>query len=332
MTKVLITGGTGFIGSNLALRHRADGDDVVVLAKTATEAERENAADLEKAGVRLVIGSVTEPARVEEAMRGVTIVHHIAAAMREANIPDQVFWDVNVEATRRLLQAARAAGVLRFVYCSSIGAMGKTPAKPAGEESPCDPRDIYQKTKRAAEELCLEFHRAHAFPLSIVRPAEVYGPRDRRLLKLFRTIARGTFMMIGDGRNEHHLVYIDDMVQGFRLAATHAAAAGQIFIIAGEHPVRLEDLVRVVARQLQVKEPRWRLPLLPIRLAAAVVEDLCAPFGIQPPIYRRRVDFFRSDYAFDIGKARRILGYRPEFDVETGVRRTMEWYRQRGLI
>ena len=96
--------------------------------------------------------------------------------------------------------------------------------------------------------------------------------------------------------------------------------------------VRLDDLVRIVARQLQVREPRRRLPLLPIRLAAGIVEDLCAPFGIQPPIYRRRVDFFRSDYAFDIGKARRLLGYRPEFDVETGVRRTMEWYRQRGLL
>jgi len=330
--KVLITGGTGFIGSNLALRYRADGDEVVALARTATDAERENAADLQKAGVALQIGSITEPDRVAQAVRGVDVVHHIAATMREANLPDRVFWEVNVEATRRLLETSRSAGVKRFVYCSSIGAMGKTPAKPASEESPCEPQDIYQKTKRAAELACLEYHREHGFPLSIVRPAEVYGPRDRRLLKLFKTIARGTFAMIGSGRNHHHLVYIDDMVQGFRLAAQRPEAVGQIFIIAGGLPVALDDLVLIISRQLEVKVRRLRIPLLPVRLAAALVEGICAPLGVQPPIYRRRVDFFRSDYSFDISKARKIIGYEPEFDVERGIGETLAWYRRRALL
>jgi nucleoside-diphosphate-sugar epimerase len=252
--------------------------------------------------------------------------------MREANVPDSVFWEVNVEATRRLLQTAHKAGVGRFVYCSSIGAMGKTPAKPASEESPCEPQDIYQTTKRAAELLCLNFHMQHRLPISIVRPAEVYGPRDRRLLKLFKAISKGTFAMIGSGRNEHHLVYIDDMVQGFRLAAEREEAIGQIFIIAGDRSVTLRDLTRIIAQKLSVKPPWIRIPLLPVRAAAVVVERICAPLGVQPPIYPRRVDFFRSDYSFDITKARKCLGFQPAFDVERGIGETLRWYKERNLL
>lgn len=330
--KVLITGGTGFLGSNLALHYARQGNEVVVLSIEATPAERENAEDLRSAGVTLVTGSVTDRDAVAASSKGAAIVHHIAAAMREANVPDRHFWEVNVEATRHLLEVSRAQGVRRFVYCSSIGAMGKTPTKPADERTPCSPQDIYQVTKKAAEEACLEFHAATGLPISIVRPAEVYGPRDRRLLKLFRAIKSRTFVMIGEGRNEHHLVYIDDMVQGLVLAAEAEAAVGQIFIIAGERSVSLEELVAIIARRLGVPLRGIRVPMLPVRMLSAAIEDLCRPLGIQPPLHRRRIDFFRSDYSFDIGKARNLLGYDPHHDLERGVEDTLNWYRDRALL
>lgn len=330
--RVLITGGTGFIGSALALDHLADGHEVVVLAKQATDAERENAEDLHAAGAEVLTGLITDGELVERACRGAHVVHHIAAAMREANIPDSAFWETNVEATRRLLDAARGSGVRRFVYCSSIGVLGKRPPKPADEQTPCRPQDIYQRTKKAAEDLCLEYQATTGFPIAIVRPADVYGPRDRRLLKLFKAVQSGRFAMIGSGRNEHHLVYVDDTVQGMRLAERVDAAVGQVFILAGEQSVQLAELVRIIAAEVGAAPTRLRIPLAPVWIAGAIVEGLCKPFGIQPPIYRRRVDFFRSDFSFDIAKARRVLGYQPRFDVRRGVAATLRWYRERGLL
>jgi dihydroflavonol-4-reductase len=330
--RILITGGTGFIGTNLALDYVRSGHEVHVISKEATPTEVENAADLKKVGVTVVRGNITDHGLLDGCCKDVDVVHHIAAAMREANIPDSEFWNVNLESTRRLLESARKHEVQRFVYCSSIGAIGKTPEKPANEESPCKPEDIYQKTKKAAEELCLEFQRTHDFPLSIVRPAEVYGPRDRRLLKLFKAIKHGKFAMIGAGRNEHHLVYIDDMVLGFKLAAEQPSAIGQVFIIAGEEPIALNDLVQLVAKTLGVAPPKLRIPLLPIQIVATITEGVCKPLRIQPPIYRRRVDFFRSDFSFSIKKAKEVLNYQPQFDNKTGVRRTMEWYESDGLL
>jgi nucleoside-diphosphate-sugar epimerase len=330
--RVFITGGTGFIGSNLALRHVHNGDQVVVLSKEATGPERENAKELENAGVEVFRGSITDQDLVTHCLQGIKRVYHIAAAMREANIPDKVFWEVNVDATRQLLNISRDSGVRRFVYCSSIGAMGKSMQKPANEESPCHPKDIYQVTKKAAEELCLEFQRAHNFPISIVRPADVYGPRDRRLLKMFKGIKKGRFPLIGGGKNEHHMVYVDDMTDAFLLAAEVEAAVGEIFIIAGEHPVTVEALARMIAEATAGSIPKLRIPLKPVYALAVVVEKVCQPLGIQPPLYPRRIDFFRSDYAFDISKAKRVLGYKPQYDLRRGIAKTLEYCERNDLL
>lgn len=329
---VLITGGTGFIGTNLALRYAREGHRVRVASREATEVERENARDLKQAGVETVLGDVRDGEMLATMTRGVQVVHHIAAAMREANMSDRAFWETNVAATRRLLEVSHEAGVKRFVYCSSIGAMGKSMRKPASEDSPTNPQDIYQRTKKAAEEACFAFHRQRGLPIAIMRPADVYGPRDRRLLKLFRSIKKGRFAMLGSGENEHHMVYVDDLVDGFVRGAEAEAAVGQVFILAGDRPTTLNHLVGTIARHLGVSIPRLRLPLAPVLALATVVEAVFKPLRLQPPLYRRRVDFFRSDYAFDIGKAKRLLGYAPAHDLDAGIAKTLAWYRERELL
>jgi len=330
--KIFITGGSGFIGTNLALHYAGETHQVTVLAKQATDTERENAEDLRRAGVEVVCGDIRDRMLVERCCEGAEVVYHIAAAMREANISDRDFRDINVKATRQLLEVSKQAGVRRFVHCSSIGAMGWEMTKPANETSPCRPRDIYQVTKRVAEDVCLDFWRTEGLPISIVRPADVYGPRDRRLLKLFKGVQKGRFAMIGSGRNEHHMVFIEDLITGFVLASQVEAAVGQVFIVAGEEPVQLNCLVSLIARELGVGAPRLRVPLFPLQALAAVVEDACKPFKIQPPLYRRRMDFFRTDYAFDISKAKQVLGYQPRYDLQDGLGRTLHWYREAGLL
>jgi nucleoside-diphosphate-sugar epimerase len=121
-------------------------------------------------------------------------------------------------------------------------------------------------------------------------------------------------------------------VDGFRLCGEHPAAAHRTYILAGGEVTTLNDLVALVADIAGVPAPRWHLPVWPIWLAGAVCEVVCAPFGIQPPLYRRRVDFFTKSRAFDIARARTELGYAPHVTLREGIGRTLGWYRQHGWV
>jgi nucleoside-diphosphate-sugar epimerase len=328
----LITGGTGFIGSHLALALRERGAGVRVLGKEVTTYETENIAALRKAGVDVRLADILQEDERRRALDGVTCVFHVAAAMREGNLSDAVFWEINVHATERFLEESAAAGVNRFVYCSTVGVLGRGRGRPLSEDDEPRPRDIYQVTKEAAERKVRVFHQSGRLPAVIVRPAEVYGPGDPRLLKLFRAIRRGRFVMIGSGEGKHHLIYIQDLVEAMLLAAERPEALGETFILAGAEPVRLRDLVRIIAERLGVRLRRARVPLAPVRLAAVVMEKICQPLGVQPPLYPRRVEFFNHDYAFDISRARRILGFEPRVGLPDGVDRTVKAYEAGGLL
>jgi dihydroflavonol-4-reductase len=326
---VLVTGVTGFTGGRLARFLRERGHVVRGLVRPASLAR---AARLEEEGVELVPGDLTAPASLAPACRGVDVVYHIAALYREAGHRPAAYWAVNVEGTRHLLEAALAGGVRRFVHCSTGGVHGHIERPPANEDAPVAPGDVYQRTKLAGERLAAEFGRTRRFDVVIARPIGIYGPGDTRFLKLFRGIARGRFPMLGDGRVFYHLTYIDDLVEGFRLCGEHPAAAGRTYILAGPEYTTLEELVALVARELGVEPPRARWPVWPVWLAGALCEAVCVPFGVDPPLYRRRVDFYRKSRAFDISRARGELGYNPQVRLADGIRRTVQWYRAQGLL
>jgi nucleoside-diphosphate-sugar epimerase len=166
----------------------------------------------------------------------------------------------------------------------------------------------------------------------IVRPTGIYGPGDRRLLKLFRGVARRRFVMLGPGRIFYHLTYIDDLVEGFRLCGEAAQAPGRTYILAGPEVTTLNELVATIAEEAHVEPPRLHLPVWPVWLLGAFTEAACAPFGIEPPLYRRRVDFFTKSRAFDISRARQEVGYAPRVGIREGVRRTLAWYSKEGWL
>lgn len=328
--KVLITGGTGFIGSRLALRCIATGQAVTVLGQENTAAEKENRDLIERSGAQVVLGSVTDKETVGSVMRGVDVVFHLAAAQHEANISDQKFWDVNVTGTRILLQEADAAGVRRFVHGSTIGVYDTSLSGPIDEDSPLRPDNIYGITKLEAERVVLEFR--NQIPVVIIRISETYGPGDRRLLKLFRAIKKRLFFMIGSGENIHQLIYIDDLVEGLVLASTSDQAVGEVVLLAGADRLTTRDMVSTIAGELGVQLRRFRMPFPPVYFAAAVMEKLLPRFGVQPPLHRRRMDFFKKSYVFATGKASKVLGFEPAYDFKEGVARTAAWYAQAGLI
>jgi dihydroflavonol-4-reductase len=330
MSRVLVTGGTGFIGSRLALRCRADGNDVRVLSPCRTPGEEARARELRAAGVELVDASVTDAGAVHLACAGVDTLYHLAAAQHEANVPDQYFYDVNVEGTRTVLRAAADAGITRVVHGSTIGVYGVGRGGPVTDDTPLEPDNIYGITKLAGERLAIEM--ADRLPVAIVRISETYGPGDGRLLKLFRGIAAGRFVMIGPGTNLHHPVYVDDLVDGLRQAAAMPAAAGRVMVCAGPDVVTTDEMVAAIAAAVGLHPPRLRVPLAPLLAVAMVLESTLGRLGVQPPLHRRRMNFFIKSFRFTGDTARELIGYAPRVPFAEGAARTAAWYRERGLL
>ncbi len=328
--KVLITGGTGFIGSRLGLRCLGRGDDVRVLGADRGGAEAENRKLLEEHGAEIVLGSVVDREAMFRLVEGADVVFHLAAAQHEANVPDQVFWDVNVTGTENLLDASVAAGVRRFVHGSTIGVYQADTGATVHPNSPLLPDNIYGTTKLKGEERVRAYR--DKLPVTIARISETYGPGDRRLLKLFRGVERGVFFNIGPGQNLHHLVHIDDLVDGLLRAADSDRAVGETYVLAGPRPVSTDEMGRTVAEVLAVKPPRLRIPITPLLWVAAILETVLRPLGIQPPLHRRRMDFFRKSFSFDPGHAEELVGYRPKIEFAQGAEETADWYRARGEL
>jgi nucleoside-diphosphate-sugar epimerase len=327
---VLITGGTGFIGSRLAYRAKERGDNVVILSQVNTQAEKENTYQLESHGFSIIVGGVTDKDKVQQAVAGCDIVFHLAAAQHEANVPDKHFREVNVEGTRNLLEASIEAGVGRFVHGSTIGVYGVEIQGEINEVSPMKPDNIYGVTKKAGEELVLSY--VKKLPISVVRISETYGPGDRRLLKLFKGIKNRTFFVIGDGENKHQLVYVDDLIDGFFAAAEQEKALGEVFVIAGSDILTTNDMVDVIADVLQVDRLKFRAPMLPFYMLAVIMETVMRPLGIQPPLHRRRLDFFKKTLFFSPVKSAELLDFHAKTGFKEGCRKTAEWYREQGLL
>ena len=326
--RVLVTGATGFTGGHLARGMVARGHDVAALIRTTSP----GSAELATAGVRLVAGELRDPASLAAATSGIDVVYHIAAIYRQAGLSTEAYRAVNATAVRELIEAAARSGVKRVVHCSTVGVHGDVEHPPANEDAPLKPGDVYQITKLEGERLARETGPRVGIEVTIARPTGIYGPGDRRLLRLFRGVARRKWITLGRGEIYYHLTYIDDLVEGLRLCGEHPAAANRTYILAGGEVTTLNALVNIVAEQAGVPAPTWHLPVWPFWLAGAACEALCAPFGIEPPLYRRRVDFFTKSRAFDIARARAEIGFAPQVGLRDGISRTLAWYRTEGWL
>ncbi|MEW5982035.1 MAG: NAD-dependent epimerase/dehydratase family protein [Acidobacteriota bacterium] len=326
--RVLVTGATGFTGGHLARALRARGREVVALARVRDD----RTGSLEADGVQIALGDLTDPASLRRAVDGADVVYNIAALYRRAGVGASTYAAVNAGGVAWLIQVAAAAGVKRVVHCSTVGVHGNVEHPPADEDAPLRPGDEYQRTKLEGEHQGREAAARAGIDLVIARPSGIYGPGDTRLLKLFRGVARRRFVILGRGEIFYHMTYIDDLCEGFRLCGEVEAAAGRTYILAGGEVTSLNDLVGIVADEAGVAAPSWRLPVWPFWLAGAACELLCVPLRIEPPLYRRRVDFFTKDRAFDIARARRELGFDPKVGLREGIRRTLRWYREHGWI
>ncbi len=324
---VALTGASGYTGGHLLNALMARGTAVRALVRTPAAW-----APLRERSVEVVPGDLRDSDAIARLVEGASAVVHVAAVYRTAGHPDAYYRDVNVGGTERLLEAATRAGVSRFVHTSTVGVHGDVGTATVDERAPFGPGDIYQETKVEAERLALSFHRTRGLPVAVVRPGAIYGPGETRLLKLFRAIAHGRYAIVGSGRPHYHLVYIDDLVRGYLLALDRPEAVGEAFILAGPRSVSQSELAALIAGATGGRVLPFRIPASPLQWLGSLCEAVCVPLGIEPPIHRRRVDFWTKHRSFSTEKAQRMLGYEPLVEVEEGVARTVASYRQAGWL
>jgi nucleoside-diphosphate-sugar epimerase len=330
--RIIVTGASGFIGLNFVDLASSRGHRVAAIHRPATPGNRRQVDSLQARGIETHVGDVRDRESLRAAIRGAECVIHFAAAFRESGVPDDYFLSVNVTGTRNAVEVAAEQGVRRFVFCSTAGIYGSRVPGVVNESTATSPENIYERSKVAAERVVREVSASRGIQYAILRPAVVYGPHDRRLVKMFRAAARGRFPQFGPGNGRRHMVFVADVARAALRTCMTPAAASQEMIIAGPRATPLREILSTLARALDRRSCGPKLPLWPMQALAAMTEDTCGALGIKPPIYRRRMDFYRNDAGFDCTRAFDVLGWKPAVDLDEGFGRTIASYRSEGLM
>jgi len=324
---VLVTGAAGFVGSNLVKELLNNGYNVTALHRAGSGLD-----EIKDLKINFKIADIRDKKALIDAFEGIDIVYHIAALFRQAKFPDSVYHDINVKGTENVFEAAIACGVKKVIHCSTVGVHSHISNPPATETEEYRPGDIYQKTKMLGEKLAIDYYKSGKMKGAVIRPAMIWGEGDLRTLKIFKMISKKKFPIIGDGKTNLHWIYVKDLARAFRVLSENDNVNGEVFIISGKETITIEHMVEKIANQYGLNAPKLRIPAFPVQLIGSIVELICIPFRIEPPIYRRRVDFYTKTRHFDSSKARNLLGFEPEFDFEGEVKQIAKWYKENNWL
>ncbi|MBE0642682.1 MAG: NAD-dependent epimerase/dehydratase family protein [Bacteroidetes bacterium] len=318
--KALVTGGTGFIGSHLVEALLRRNWDLRVVAK-----DRMYGDDL---GAELVIADLRDCDALAPLLRDVDVVFHIAGLTRARRNAD--YYVGNHLATRDLLCACRRHGdqLQRFVYVSSLTAVGPRLGKDEVTESTgYHPVSHYGRSKMMAE---IEVMDAAAhFPVTIIRPSAVYGPRDRDIFRYFKMIKSGIELLMGSGQNLVNLVHVDDVVQGILRAAEHPAGVNEAFFIGSEDNYPTEVICGAIAEAMHKQPMVFHLPEFMLYLVGYTGEALGRIAGRQVLFNAQKVrEAVQKAWTCSISKAQQRIGFMPSVPLPVGMETTFEWYRE----
>lgn len=326
--KALVTGGRGFIGSFLVKLLLAKGIQVRCLLRNKRKDQRWlTGLDFEHA-----TGDITEPNSLLPTVEGVDYVYHLAGLTKSSFKSE--FHKINVEGTRNLLDATLKINpnLRRFVLVSSLAAAGPSPdGNPLTESDPANPMSDYGKSKLKAEEIALKY--SQKFPMSIVRPPAVYGPRERDIFQFFKYAKQGWLPILTGGPRYSSVIYVKDLVEGLLLVAEQEKAQGEIYFLSDDESYSWEYFGATLAEILGVKPRKIMIPLTAAFLTSCGFE-LVAKFTRQPTLFS--LDKFRelraTHWICDNSKAKKELGFRPRFDLHRGLYETAQWYLENGWL
>jgi len=320
MRKILVTGAGGFIGFHLCNYLAKQGHQVSWVYIHFPEKNVELPFSFEAAK-----GDFRDQKLMQQALKGKEMVFHLASAHLKISLEKSEYWDINVHSLRPFLELARNNSVQRFIHVSSVGVYGNLKNWPADEETICHPQSTYGETKLAGEEVVKKFYEETKFPIVILRPAWVYGAGCPRTVKIYRTLKKNRFIMIGKGDNLRHPVYIEDMMQAFRLSMENDEAIGGLFIIGGQKAITTNELVNGFSEVFNFHRPLLRIPYNAGKIIAFLSEKAFAVIKKEPPISRRTLEFYDTNNSFDISKAKKYLKFNPGYTFEAGLSDSRNW-------
>jgi len=326
---ILITGATGFVGSHLAEAVVRQGQRVSTLARAGSDT-----AFLERQGVTVHRGDLGDPAAVARAVAGVEVIVHCAAKVGDWG-PVESYRNVNVDALRNLLDAARALPLQRFVHISSLGVYAACHHYGTDESVPLPASHVdgYTQTKVEAEQLVMQYHREFKLPVVVLRPGFIYGPRDRTVLpQLIQNLRNRMVRYLGGSGKALNTIYVGNLVDAVFLAIEKDQAVGQVFNLTDGEYVSKKRFIESITGALNLPRPRpIPVPLWLARLVAWRMESQArkqnAPEA--PRLTQARLKFLGLNLDFSIDRARRELGYSPRVPFDAAMRETMAWYREK---
>ena len=328
---ILVTGGTGFVGVNLIPLFLKDGHEVSVLCR-----DRQKAVRLLGPKVNIIICDVTDKESIKGCCEGIDIVYHMVAKVGNDLPSDKTlaaFRKVNVIGTANMVEEAQKSHVKKFIFVSSIAAMGIVKRGIINEDSPCTPYLPYQISKWEAEQIVNNLFRKENFPCIIIRPVKVYGygEREYSYLSLARLCKRGFFPKVGMGENMTCHLYISDLIDAL-YNMLNRGVFGETYILASKGSISLNDSARIIAREIGKTIHFVFIPAFLMVMIAFLVEHLFLMIGKKPPVTKRNVMATVTDRVYDISKSERDLNFYPKITMEKGIKKVVAYYKERHLI
>lgn len=320
--KVLVTGGTGFIGSHLIEHLLAKDCEIRTIAK-----DEQNMPESNSQKIEVILADLNGKEDWSHVFDGVEMVYHLAGLTR-AKVARE-YYQGNYLATKRFVRLCKkhCPHLKRFVYVSSLAATGPCNGKIVDETSDYHPVSDYGKSKMLAEKEVLKAGKT--MPIVIVRPSAVYGPRDRDMYEYFKLIRQGVHPVIGFGKKHLNLIHVEDLVRGIILAGESKKASNQIIFLGSEQAYTNEQIGNAIARVLSCSPLRIRIPHSLIYFIGATAQFFGMITGKQ--IFfniQKAKEAVQSNWDCSVAKARDLLGFRPEIPLLDGMQQTYKWYKQ----
>ena len=326
--KTLVTGATGFIGRHLVRRLVKEGRSVTCLVRETSDVKF-----LEELGVELVYGDLLVKDSLKHTVENEAIdtVYHIAGAVYAWR--SKQFHQVNVRGTKNLLDSCSHCGLKKFVYLSSIAVNGLSKkGSLISETSPCNPFTPYGKSKLNAENLIINFFADTDISATIIRTPVVYGPDGQSdlLTRHFKSILQGRAYMIGDGVNLRSLCYIDNLIYGLLLAEKGTPSKRTIYVVADDRVYSFKEIANTTADVYNIALDTVHLPSLIASIAYCMLHlfDFVGLYSWR--LYSLAT--MNIDLGCDTSHAKEKLGYHPRITLREGIKKTVQWCKEEGLL